>query len=430
MPQEIDLFYALGLPPEKAIEYFKSKGYAFTWNWHEMLNEAHARAFTVAKAMRLDILKDIRDMVLKGLEEGITLRDFQKELEPKLKAKGWWGKVMGEDGKVVQLGSPRRLRTIYQTNIHTAYNAARYKAFMENADDRPYWQWIAIMDAATRPTHAALHGKVFRYDDPFWNSFYPGFEWGCRCQVRAYDHEDLRGKGLPVENSGGSLSTEQRLVSKDSGQLSPVTVYKDPVTGQKVTTGVGWNYNPGAAWQLDVHAYEKALQLPEEIRQEFIAEMARAKIHQEMFPSWVDGMLAKGKPKGFAITAGWMDGDIIQALQGKGIHPLTPVVTIDDKQIIHMTLAKAKEIALSMEEIKSIPGYLSNPEAVLWDKRKQNILYVVSSSTDDKKNKIVVEINYDRKGIGKTNLIVTSGKVPLVMLRDRNVYDVMKGKLE
>lgn len=96
---DVDLMYAIGLPPEKAIEYFRSKGYQITWNWYEMLNEAHAKAFTVAKAMNLDILQDIRGMVQKSLDEGITSETFVKELEPTLKAKGWWGKVMGEDGK-------------------------------------------------------------------------------------------------------------------------------------------------------------------------------------------------------------------------------------------------------------------------------------------------------------------------------------------
>ena len=34
---------------------------------------------------------DIREMVQKALEEGITFHEFQKELRPKLKSKGWWG---------------------------------------------------------------------------------------------------------------------------------------------------------------------------------------------------------------------------------------------------------------------------------------------------------------------------------------------------
>jgi hypothetical protein len=44
-----DLSYALTLPPEQAVKYFQAKGYKITWDWHEMWQEAHAKAFTVAK---------------------------------------------------------------------------------------------------------------------------------------------------------------------------------------------------------------------------------------------------------------------------------------------------------------------------------------------------------------------------------------------
>ncbi len=261
-----DLSYAIGLPPEKAIEYFKSKGYALSWNWHDTWQEAHAKAFTVAKAMRMDVLQDIHDMVQKALDEGITLQQFKQELTPKLQAKGWWGrKVIGDEtgAQAVQLGSPRRLRTIYQTNLQTAYMAGRYKDFMNNVDDRPDWMYVAIMDRRTRPTHAALNGKVFRYDDPFWDSFYPPNGWNCRCRVRALSDGDLKSKGITPESSAGKLSTEGKLVSKRTGELREVTAYTDPVTGMKIAPDVGWSYNPGrAAWQpdLDRYAYKVAKQ--------------------------------------------------------------------------------------------------------------------------------------------------------------------------
>ena len=130
MPK-VDLAYCMTLPPKKAVEYLKNKGYAVTWDWEELWQDAQAQAFTVAKATRLDILQDIRDAVEKALQEGKTLAWFEKELTPVLQAKGWWGRqehVDGETGEVsqVQLGSPWRLQTIYRTNLQTAYMAGRY----------------------------------------------------------------------------------------------------------------------------------------------------------------------------------------------------------------------------------------------------------------------------------------------------------------
>ncbi|MBF0404949.1 MAG: minor capsid protein [Nitrospirae bacterium] len=218
----VNLSFAIGLPPEKAIEYFKAKGYKITWDWREAMREAHTRDFTVAKAVQLDVLKDIRVMVKKAIDEGITLKQFQSELEPKLRAKGWWGKqeIGTEDGiKTVQLGSPRRLETIYRTNLQVAYMVGRYKGMMLDVANRPYWQYTAVMDRKTRPGHSALNGKIFRYDDSFWNTHYPPNGFRCRCRVRALSSKDMREKGLKAE----PVDSPYRHMQPDEG----------------------WDYNPG-----------------------------------------------------------------------------------------------------------------------------------------------------------------------------------------
>ncbi|MGP6078832.1 phage head morphogenesis protein, partial [Pseudomonas aeruginosa] len=79
-----DLKAIFGLEPAAAIEYLKRKGYAITWDWQEMLDSAHDRAFTVAKAMRLDVLSDIREALERALQEGKTLKQFIEELQPVL----------------------------------------------------------------------------------------------------------------------------------------------------------------------------------------------------------------------------------------------------------------------------------------------------------------------------------------------------------
>jgi len=264
-----DLKYLINLPPERAIKFLKSKGVKFSWDWHEIWQDAHIRSFTVAKVMKEDILADIREMVQKSLDEGLTLQQFKKELEPKLKDKGWWGIISGTPDEVreellkrnlikdkslilegdesvtVQLGSPWRLKTIYRTNIQTSYMAGRYKEQIDNTDDRPYWQYVAVMDSRTRPSHAQLNGRVFRYDDPFWDSFYPPNGWGCRCRVRALSEENLKDRNLEIDSSKGYLSEETRVVSRKTGKKKSVAVYTDSLTEHKISPDVGWSYNPG-----------------------------------------------------------------------------------------------------------------------------------------------------------------------------------------
>lgn len=275
MPEKIDLAHAFGLAPEKAVAYFKAKGYAINWDWWETWQEAHNKAFTVAKVTRMDILEDIRGAVAKTLTEGTTYEQFRREIEPKLKAKGWWGKqkVTGADGQVqeVTLGSPWRLRTIFRTNLQTAIAAGRWKDFAANSDKRPYLQFVCVLDNFTRPSHRLLHGKVFHISDPIWRKLAPPLDWGCRCRLRALSAEEVKSRGLKVESSEGRLSTEDRLVSEATGELRPVTVYTDPKSGKRVSTGVGWDYNPGEG-QFDPAIAKRTPDLVEAMKKEVKTE--------------------------------------------------------------------------------------------------------------------------------------------------------------
>jgi len=242
-----DLKAMFKLSPSMAIKYFKSKNNKLSWDWHEVWQSSHQKSFTVAKLMREDVLQDIKDSLDKALAEGKTFQQFQKELKPTLQKKGWWGEqfVGDSQGNIekVEMGSLSRLKTIYQVNMQTSYMSGRYKTQLGNVDDRPYWQYVAVMDKRTRPEHAELNERTFRYDDPFWSSFYPPNGWRCRCRVRTLTKDDL--DGAEPDNSDGCLSEEMELVSKKSGEMKPVTVYKDPLTGHKIKPDVGWSYNPG-----------------------------------------------------------------------------------------------------------------------------------------------------------------------------------------
>jgi len=248
MPEPVDLSFAIGLPPEDAIAYFKSKGYAFSWNWHDVWQDAHAKSFTVAKAMKLDLLQDIRGAVDKALANGTTLATFRDELEPLLKAKGWWGKD-AETG--AQLGSAHRLENIFRTNLQSSYMAGRYKQQMENADDRPYWQYIAVMDSRTRPAHSALNGKVFRFDDVFWDTHFPPCGFRCRCRTRALTEKQVKDRGLEIESGKDNIVWEDKNINKTTSR--PVAGYKDPKTGKITFTDPGWSSNPGKEhWKIDL----------------------------------------------------------------------------------------------------------------------------------------------------------------------------------
>lgn len=162
-----------------------------------------------------DILQDVRAGLQDSLDNGLTLEQFRRQMTQKLTQKGWLADkaklVADEDGVLEgkQL-TPRRLRTIFETNMQSSYGAGRYAQQMENAADHPYWTRVAVMDLRTRPAHAALNRLTARYDDPIWRFAYPPDGWGCRCRVRARSQSDIDSKSITVWSSEGHLETVQQ----------------------------------------------------------------------------------------------------------------------------------------------------------------------------------------------------------------------------
>lgn len=189
------------LPPAEAVRHFESKGYQVGFAWQDVWQQEHARAFTVAKAMRLDILQDVRTAVDAAIRNGTTFAQFQKELTPILQQKGWWGRQMmtdpltGEE-RLVQLGSPRRLRTIFDVNMRTSYAAGRWERIQRVKARRPWLRYSAVLDSRTRPQHRAWHGTVLAVDDPWWETHSPPNGWSCRCNVQQLSDRDLKRFGF------------------------------------------------------------------------------------------------------------------------------------------------------------------------------------------------------------------------------------------
>ncbi len=230
------------LPPAEAIKYFRGKGLAKSFAWQDMWQEEHAKAFTVAKAMKSSVLQDIRDAVDKALAQGTTFETFMKDLRPKLEAQGWWGRAPMKDEltgetREVQLGSPRRLRTIFDVNMRTAYAAGRWERVQETKDALPYLRYVTMEDDRVRPEHEAWDQTVLPVDDPWWDEHNPPCDWGCRCTIEQVSAEELA--------RNGETPTDKPVAF-------PSRNWTNPRTGEVVRVeqgiGPGWGYNVGKAY--------------------------------------------------------------------------------------------------------------------------------------------------------------------------------------
>lgn len=239
MAKKLDLKPVLkAINPEEAISYFRQKGYRIGFDYRDVWQQEHQAAFTVAKVMQIDLLTEIREFVDAAIADGTTLATFQAELMPRLVKRGWWGKqemVDPEDGetKLVQLGSPKRLETIFDTNLATAYSEGQWERIERNQKLFPFLEYVRSASVNPRHTHLAYAGLVLRADDSFWQTHMPIKEWGCKCSVIQRSQRMLDREGLTVGKAPPEVMRE--MVNKRTGEVMQVPVGVDPA----------FNYPPG-----------------------------------------------------------------------------------------------------------------------------------------------------------------------------------------
>jgi SPP1 gp7 family putative phage head morphogenesis protein len=229
------------LPFEEAIAFFADKIPMTIAEFYALAEEMRARGFTVARVTSMDVIMDIFDTVSSAIDTGETLADFQGRLDGIMAARGWEGLT------------PWHAETVFRNNIQTAYSVGRWDQVKDSAD-RFYGEYDAVNDSHTRPTHAALDGKIFPMDSPFWDTWWPPNGHRCRCGVNPVHKYVVEEEGLKVETDDPTNTL-----------IEP----KDPRTGQKMPARYlmpddGWDTHPGKTeWKPDLSKY------PEELKNKF-----------------------------------------------------------------------------------------------------------------------------------------------------------------
>ncbi|EIF0162788.1 minor capsid protein [Salmonella enterica] len=376
MPSTIDLAVAGRLPARDAVSYFQSKGRTVSWNWFETHADVHARMFTVAKAVRMDVLTTLQGAVDQAIAEGTTQEAFIAALTPKLQKLGWWGQQVVVDSagnaQKVQLGSPRRLALIYNVNTRVAYNAGRYAQMMSDADAFPFWQYVAVMDGRTRPEHARLHGLVFRYDDPFWRWFYPPNGWQCRCRVRALSAARMKALGLTTSYGASFIQTREVEAGVDptTGEVFKTTSATFDNGRVKMTPDVGWSHNPGmAAFGTDTALIRKMADVKDAaLRQQVVQCLNGSRERKLALSLWLK-RAAAGRAAGEALRPlGLVSeplADRIAALSGQ---PAPRLLVLTDE-----TVSQAN---LTSTECAQVACLADTPVTVLWSGARQQLAYV------------------------------------------------------
>ncbi|MCC5636310.1 phage head morphogenesis protein [Nostoc sp. CHAB 5844] len=187
MPEQIDPFK---LPFDEAIAYFKQKQILPSLAWDDFADAASDYAFTLSQVTSAELLNDVYNHVLSGLENGDSYGEFKKGFDRAIDKAGW-----------NPANRPWRTQLIFNQNLRQAYQAGRYKQMSdpEVLKLRGFWQYIHRDSRVPRPHHLALDGKIYPADSPFWQTCYPINGFGCRCSVVSLSQRDLDREGLTVD---------------------------------------------------------------------------------------------------------------------------------------------------------------------------------------------------------------------------------------
>lgn len=429
------------LPPREAVAALLARGGRLdpSFSYLDVWQEEHARAFTVAKSAGFDILGDIHGELLKALDEGRSFEEFARDLKPMLQRKGWWGRQMmtdpvtGEE-RAVQLGSTRRLRTIFDVNMRVSYAAGHWAMFERNKAARPFLRYVHVdpelHQPNSRPHHAALHNLVLPVDHPFWATFAPPNGWGCRCTLQQLSQRDID----RLLREGEELVFEPPTIA-----MRPWTNWR---TGEilHVPDGVdpGWAYNPGKAQWSAAEAASRIGSGPAELAAALNDEPDLVAQLDAEFARWFDQAAAGGRVDRSIFTVGTLSDEVLAALHRRDIRPETGAITLQQRQVLHM-LRDAKQVrgrVVPDEVLRHLPSVLTSPRAVLRDLRDGDLLYVFDAPSG-RRGKIVVRLDFDikhREAGGRritvtTNSVRTAGIVDRADLANGAAYEILTGTL-
>ena len=386
-------------PPQDAIRYLEQKFPKASWAYTDLLDNAHDRAFVVAKMVDVDLATTVQRSIIDAMQEGKGYKAWAKDIDKVLAKSGWYDGQINVDAqgnaKKVVTGGQHRLETIYRTNVAAAYEAGRQQVIFNDRDDDPfgYVMYSAIMDNRTRPTHKALHGKVMEKSDPAWSSISPPNGYNCRCTIVELTQGQIDRYGYKVSKSEGKLSTQ--VVELPNGKEAQRTLFELD-NGAVFKTDVGFNHAPKILPMQTL--FDKAILAEPKFASRVVSQALaqpriKAQVNQEV-KTWVQGVDTK-YAKGEFRHVGVIPSVFIEALASeKNFELQTAVITLHDRISLHHLAREHK--THSQEWVENIVENLTGKYALYWDNKKNYPVFIFD--VPNSKYRLVMRLNENIKG--------------------------------
>ena len=407
--------------PTAVYEYLKSKKPEAHFDYDEIVHDAHKKAFTIAKMTNLDLLKDMQSSLTKAFKDGIGFDEWQNSVKPMLAKKGWLGNIKVKDPKTgeekeIYVGN-RRLRTIFNTNMRTAYAKARYESQMQSLGE--YFRYTAVLDGRTREAHRKLHGKTLPKTDKFWDTNYPPNGWGCRCKVQVLTEAECVARGIVPLADGSFLP---QAAEKDFA-YNPGKVDKT----DKILKGKQDKVLDAVTSSLAKKNLKQTLENFEHERDIYVWQ----KSLDDMVNAVIGGKIIKDKIYQVA-QVGELKQSIKKNLKIIDVEPKASSIAVYQNTISHITRdSKPKGKEPNIDEIKAVVGVFDEAKRVFYDKKDNVLLYFYNSlQNDNMVNYAVIRLDYTLKKFKTDNFIATITRIPVenykAILKDKKRYIKIK----
>jgi SPP1 gp7 family putative phage head morphogenesis protein len=403
------------LPPEEALRYMAARDRVrVSYDWRELWHDEHARAFTVSRLARADLLQGLRDGLQASVAGDLSRRDWTRSARELLSQAGWWGErqVTTPDGRVVTTTfDPHRLRLIYDVNTRMAYAAGRWERIQAAKATHPYLRYVTRADERVRESHRPWHGVSLPVDDPWWRTHYPPNGWRCRCRAvpmrrSEYDRRDDLVKRAPEDEMVPWVDTRSGIVHQVPSAVDP-----------------GFAYNVGEAaarWQGLIDAGRQKVS-------GYAADIGAANadalggLAARDWAQWLPAAQAQRAGR----RPGWLGvvaPDDLAHLNAAGIVPLTAEVMVRPGLVAGPKARRHEDRgdALTAADWQGLPqAWARGAQALLLDVRTGKLLWVLRAQAG-RPAQLAMEIDFVlRRPKRTTNAVKSAYRVDSADLRGR-----------
>ncbi|EBP7342765.1 phage head morphogenesis protein, partial [Salmonella enterica] len=165
-----------------------------------------------------------------------------------------------------------------------------------------------------------------------------------------------------------------------------------------------------------------------QLREMVVQEMNNSPERQLAFRIWAKNIMETRRGGNDIRTLGFMSESVADAVEQRTGEPPARLLAMSGKNVLHADSLKhhADEIALSPDDFALLPSLLAHPKAVLWDKRHNNLMYLID--TKDGTAKIAVNAPYSiKRQPDQLDVIVNVYRVENM---DKLKSDIQGGQLE